>query len=427
MKLPPGHLLRYSLTNRQTDIIEYWKPDLTPAPFDPGRNYAQEFERQFLSAVESHIIASDAPVGAFLSGGLDSGSICAAAIELGHRKFHTFSIGGEVSGRDDELDLAQKVSKQLGTEHHQIVMTRQMYFDQLDTVAWHFDEPYGDDTAGAVLLLSRLAHQHVKVALSGEGADELLLGYTPERGLANLARIERRYRHWPPFLLKGMSHLFRGRRRSVLSAIAAEGPWAYSKGAATAAWWFADEDKKPIWRGGPVRRTHDLVASWFTLPVTVHPQAQSQQAMFQSWLVENQLMKSDKMGMATSLEIRAPFLHQPLVEWCQSSPLEARLGRSFREGSVQSKAVLREFAASRLPPEILQAPKRGFPLPVFGWLSQKLRDDGGFVPVSRAIPEWIDLRALERVVAQAAAGKRAETMKLFDVMMLDRWFKKYVD
>ena len=191
--------------------------------------------------------------------------------------------------------------------------------------------------------------------------------------------------------------------------------------------WFADEEKKSIWRDETVRGSHDLIAGWYTLPTTVHPLAQTQQAMFQSWLVENQLMKSDKMGMAASLEIRAPFLHLPLVEWCESSPLEARLGRAFRNGDVKSKSVVREFAASRLPPEILQAPKRGFPLPVFGWLSQMFRDQGRFIPVSRAILEWINIGALETIVTKAASGERGEIMKLFDLMMLDRWFKAYVD
>jgi OOP family OmpA-OmpF porin len=132
-----------------------------------------------LAAVESHIRASDVPVGLFLSGGLDSGAICAASVELGHKNFHTFSIGGEGNGKDDELPLARLVSRRFGTRHHEIAATRQQYLDQLDTVAWHFDEPYGDETGAALLLLDQIGKlkdgkvtiSDTKVSLSGMARD----------------------------------------------------------------------------------------------------------------------------------------------------------------------------------------------------------------------------------------------------------------
>ncbi len=426
-KLEPGHTLRYSLKTHQAQIVRFWQPNLTPEPFDQGRNYDREFEQQFLAAVESHIVASDVPVGTFLSGGLDSGAICAASIELGHRNFHTFSISGEDAGRDDELPLARMVSEKFGTNHHEIMMTRQLYFDQLDTVAWHFDEPYGDETGAALLLLSRDARQHVKVAMSGEGSDELLLGYSRKFSIEQLAAIERRYRPWPSFLLKAASHLFHGRRANILSAIAAGGPGAYRRGAAFhIAWTLTDEEKIPIWRGGPLRPTQDMVASWYVLPTTVHPLAQTQQADFQTWLVEDLLMKADKMSMASSLETRVPFLHLPFVEWCQRSPMDVRIGR-IDKGEFSSKAILRNFVAKRLPTEVLNAPKRGFPVPVIRWFSQMLREQKRLAPTSRAISDWIRFDALGTLVAQGAAGERSSLAKLWGIVMLDRWFKAYVD
>jgi asparagine synthase (glutamine-hydrolysing) len=427
VKLQPGHVLRCSMNTRRVEIIRFWNPDLTPAPFDPGRNYDLEFEQHFMAAVESHIQASDVPLGLFLSGGLDSGAICAASVELGHRNFHTFSVGSEANGKDDETALARTVSKMFGTDHHEIIVTRQSYFDQLDSVAYHFDEPYGDETGAAMLLLSQEAFKHVKVVMSGDGADELLLGYCSEYSLDELAAIDRRYRYWPPFMLKAASQLLPGRPSRILKAIAAGGTGAYHKGASThIAWTLEDYEKDPFWRGGPMRPTRDKVTSWYTLPTDVHPLAQLQQLDFQSWLVEDILMKSDKMSMAKSLELRVPFLHMPFVEWCQRLPMNARIGHT-KSGGLRSKAILRNFVAKRLPAAVLNAPKRGFPVPAIHWFTEVLREQKRFVPMSRAIQDWINCDALLPLVARGIAGDRTAVAKLWGVAMLDRWFKAYVD
>lgn len=425
-KLEPGHILRYSLKTRHAEIMCYWRPTSIPDPFDSGRDYAHEFEQEFFAAIECHLSASDVPIGLFLSGGLDSGAICAASIELGYQDFHTFSIGGEEAGRSNELPLARRVSNRFRTNHHEIIMTRESYFAELDNVAWHFDEPYGDDTGGALFLLSREASRHVKVVMSGEGSDELLFGYNPKRALERLAAVERRYKGWPAFVLKAASHLFGGRRGQILRAIANAGPWAYSKAAADTNWAFMDDEKPAIWRGQSTRPTYDTVRSWYTLPTTIHPLIQSQQAQFQTSLIEDLLMKADKMCMASSLEVRVPFLHLPLVEWCMSAPMQARLG-NFEGGEIRSKAVLRDFAAKRLPKEILEAPKRGFPVPVAYWLSQSLRESGGLSRVSSAIRDWISFDRLDGMVVRGAAGDRSALDKLWLIVMLDRWFKAYVD
>ena len=426
-KLQPGHMLRYGLKTRVGQITRFWQPNLSPEPFDSARDYRREFEEQLVEAVQSHIVASDVPVGAFLSGGLDSGAICAAAIELGHRNLHTFSIGGDAASKDDELSLAGMVSKMLGTNHHEIVMSQKDYFDQLDTVAWHVDEPYGDETGAALLLLSRDARRYVKVALSGEGSDELLLGYEKKSVLDLLAKNDRRYGAVPGWLLKAASHFFDRERSSILLAMAAGGPGAYFKGSAShIARTLTHQEKKVFWRGGPLRPTEELVSSWYTLPAKVHPLAQMQQSDFQTWLVEDLLMKSDKMSMATSLEIRTPFLHLPFVEWCQRSPMEVRIGH-VDKGEFRPKAILRDFVAKRLPKEVLNAPKRGFPVPTISWFGKVLREQGRIVPVSRAIQEWIRMDGLDTLVGQGVAGDRRALAKLWGIVMFDRWCGVYLN
>lgn len=425
LKLEPGHLLRYALDTRKGQVECFWRPDLTPDPFDPARDYASEFETHFMAAVESHIVASDVPVGAFLSGGLDSGALCAAAVELGHRAFHTFSISGEGAGENDELGLARQVAARLGTTHHEIVMTPATFFDALDTVAWHCDEPYGDETGIALLLLSRLARQHVKVAMSGEGADELLLGYArPNPPGGGLRRL---YRRLPPALLRAAAPFVQPRQAEILRAIADGGPGAYRKAAAVhIGWTLGDHDKEGFWRGTKQRPTRHLVAGWYTLPTTMDVDVQTQQADFQTWLVEDLLMKADKMSMATSLETRVPFLHLPFVEWCQRSPLRLRLAPD-ENGGLRTKAVLRDFVTRRLPADVLAAPKRGFPLPNFLWFGRRLREDGGFRPESRAIHEWIDVGGLAPLVADVFAGRPRAGERLWNIVMLDRWCRVYLD
>jgi asparagine synthase (glutamine-hydrolysing) len=169
-----------------------------------------------------------------------------------------------------------------------------------------------------------------------------------------------------------------------------------------------------------------LVSSWYTLPTTVNPLAQSQQANFQTWLVEDLLMKADKMSMAASLETRVPFLHLPFVEWCQRSPMEVRIGH-VDKGEVRPKAILRDFVAKRLPTEVLNAPKRGFPVPTIKWFGEMLREQGNFPSTSRAIHDWIRYDELGAMVAQGAAGNRSSLAKLWGIAMLDRWFRVYVD
>jgi asparagine synthase (glutamine-hydrolysing) len=308
-----------------------------------------------------------------------------------------------------------------------VLVARQSYFDVLDRLAWHFDEPYGDETGAAVLLLSQTARQNVKVVMSGDGSDELLLGYSHKSAFDEVAAIERRYRPWPPFLLKAASYLVRGRRSRILRAVADGGPGAYYKGMAShIAWTLNDEEKILFWRGGPMRPTRDMVASWFTLPTTVHSLAQIQQSDFETWLVEDLLMKADKMSMAMSLEQRVPFLHLPLVEWCQRSPMEVRIG-SANEAGLRSKVVLRNFIAKRLPAEVANAPKRGFPVPAIRWFGQMLGEQKRLVPVSRAIHDWVNFDALDGLVTQGMQSERSALAKLWGIAMLDRWFKVYVD
>lgn len=426
VKLLPAHRLIVDLRTRAQTLERWWTPDFTPQPAEPGRDYAGEFERLFFEAVESHLTASDVPVGAFLSGGLDSAAIVAVAAELGFRDLHTFSITGEDAGDADELPDARLISSHIGTRHHEIVMTKRDFDELTDLCVYQMDEPYADPTAIAMYMLSRVAVRHVKVGLSGEGADELLLGYTTAKHLAHIDRVRSRFSPWPAWLLRAASHVFTGRRSDILRQVAADGWRGYVRVDGLPADVFSDEHKERFWRGSRQRDSRRTNLREFTLSPSEHPIVQTQQADIQSWLVEDLLMKADKMTMSVSLEGRMPFLHKPLMEWCMRSPLEVRLTRDA-SGALRSKAVLRDMLARRLPAAILSRPKRGFPLPYERWLSADARGGGVKFATSRFLPTIVDVDAVRAIMGDAACGDAVWAPRIWSLRVLDRWLAINVD
>lgn len=417
VKLLPAHRLTIDLNTRRQTLERWWQPDFTPQPAEPGRDYAAEFEKLFMEAVESHLVTSDVPVGAFLSGGLDSSAIVAAAAELGHRDIHTFSITGEGAGDMDELPDARLISSHIGTRHHEIVMTKRDFDELTDHCLFHMDEPYADPTCMAMFMLSRLAREHVKVGLSGEGGDELLLGYTKPRHLAEMAMIRRRLGWSPAWLLRLAAGFVGGHRAEILRAVAQHGPAGFMRATALLTQVFSEQQKTVFWRGGPRRSTRETNQREFTLPQDSDPFGQAQQAQIQSWLVEDLLMKGDKMTMATSLEGRIPFLHKPMMEWCMRSPLSARIGDAATDGALRPKAVLRDFLERRVPAEILSRPKRGFPVPYERWMIDDARSGRPVIGRSRYLGEVIDVGKAEDAIGKG----ELEPAQMWSFRALDRW------
>src|SRR5215510_11175284 len=202
-KLPPGHLLEWA-PGEAPRISCYWKTDVISP--DERVNIAQktkDFEDLFLDSVSQRLLASDVPVGVMLSGGLDSSSIAAAAIELGHKRFHTFSVAFADGGEYSELIYARQVARHLGLENHEVVVDQSQFLEMLPHAVQTADEPLADLTIVPLLAVSQLARGHVKVALSGEGADEVLAGYAfndVQRKFQTIRLIQT----FPPSLLKTM-------------------------------------------------------------------------------------------------------------------------------------------------------------------------------------------------------------------------------
>jgi asparagine synthase (glutamine-hydrolysing) len=406
-QLPPGCVL-VAEPGRAPQTRRYWSLAGHAAPDD--RRASGAWEREFLDtfrdAVASHLMA-DVPLGVFLSGGLDSGSIVALMHELGVHPIRTFTIDFEERSFS-EASLARQVAARYGTEHHELIV-RPDAAKLLPTLVRHFDEPYADDSAIPVYYLSELARRHVKVVLSGEGGDEMLAGYETYRArrLATwYARLPRPVgaslvpavvRHLPVSHAK-VSFDYKAKRFVT---------GAYLPPAAGHLWWktvFGEDAKAALYADDAAAS----LAPTERLYQTAYDEADGgdidrlQYVDAQVYLPADILVKADRMSMAHSLEARVPFLDRRLVELCRRMPMRMRLR------GLTSKHVLRNAMRDRLPPAITRGRKRGFSAPMPAWFAgelreytadmlsaQRLRRQGIFRPA--AVARYLDEHATRRV------------------------------
>lgn len=428
-KLPPGHILEWS-PGGEPHICRYWQSDVIPAAEQGDiEQKTKEFEELFLDAVEQQLLASDVPVGVMLSGGLDSSSVAAAAVELGHKQFHTFSVGFSEGGEYSELGYARQVAEHLGVEHHEVVVERSSFLETLPQVVRATDEPLADPAIVPTLSVFRLAREQVKAVLSGEGADEVLAGYNFDQTYRHFETI-RRIQKFPPWLLKSLGTLLTPLppRYSDRFARVASTPlsrWNITcKNHMTRVW--READKTTLWPTFKGQDSDRILDEMYRASESHDPLSQLLFVYQQSWLVEDLLMKADKMSMAVSLELRVPFLDHRLVEWANRQPLGVKIGRA--DGRYVTKHVLRRFARKRLPREIINRPKQGFPVPVHRWLQ-----DDGFCRWTREhlmgkrarLKYLFAPQPMERQLCQAATGDPVAAQKSWILIVLETWLREF--
>ena len=420
-KLEAGTSLTFDLASGTFTIARYWSLEFRSAASDPGRDYVREFERLLLAAVEKRLVAADVPVGVLLSGGLDSSSVAAAAVELGHRAFHTFSVAFAEAGETDEREFAREVARKLGSRHAEIVIDQTQFLDFLPELVRFADEPLADLASVPLYYVSHLARQEVKVVLSGEGADEILAGYDFDDLARSLDRLHLLARFAPRPLLALLARLAPGRTGNVLRDLARVG-WSRLLAARhthmTRVW--SDAEKSELWHA-PEKfvPTEAMIGAWYAEARSPEPLDQILQVYCRSWLVEDLLMKADRMSMANSLELRCPFLDHALAEWSARLPLAWKVGSA---GHYRSKRILREFAARRLPKSILDRPKRGFPVPANHWLAGDL---AGWAEDrllhGRRLEALFHLAPIRAALDSARRGSRAAQNKIWNLLILDHW------
>jgi asparagine synthase (glutamine-hydrolysing) len=427
-KLSPGHLLEFTPSKEPRETC-YWRTDVK-VPDDstnhqPQEQLDREFADLFLDSVKLRLEASDVPVGVMLSGGLDSSAVAAAAIELGHRNFHTFSVGFEEGGYYSELPYARQVAEHVGANYHEVVIGQKQFLEMLPDLVYHSDEPLADLASVPLLAVSRLAQQDVKVVLSGEGSDEILAGYDldlSERRWQIVRTLQRVPKPLISLVAKGSSVL--SPTFSEKAARVAELPlakWNHREHPHMTRY-FDELEKSLLWPNGDYENSDRVLAQLYGSTGATDPLQQVLSVYQKPWLVEDLLMKADKMSMAASVELRTPFLDYRLVEWANRQPNHVKLKRTGLR-TFETKSVLRRFCAQRLPREVLTRTKRGFPVPVNGWLQKDLSNwaRGVLTGNNSKLVFGFSQKIINDLILSAEQGSMEAAGKVWLLIVLEFW------
>lgn len=228
----------------------------------------------------------------------------------------------------------------------------------------------------------------------------------------------------PGAVRSALAHAASGLNRPLAGAVLRRGPaHALEDLCAHMTRLWSDDEKKRFWRGVRVRSTDELIRGWYRDCESPDPIDQMQQVYVRSWLVDDLLMKADKMSMAASLELRCPFLDHELVEWCARLPLVWKIGS--RRLGYSSKRILREYARKRLPGEIITRPKRGFPVPAYKWLEQDLAKWAGERITSGRLEPWVEVEAIAPILQAAKRGSHSAQHQVWNLIVLDHWLEAW--
>ncbi len=409
-KLPPGHLLTWE-SGRGVEVSRYWSPVGDPAP--PGlaeEEAVEEIRRLIREAVRYRLIA-DVPLGAFLSGGLDSSAVVAEMARQMDRPVRTFSIGFDEPAYN-EAPAAAAVARALGTEHTELVV-RPDVDGMFEEIVSAFDEPFADSSAIPTLLVSRLASRDVKVVLSGDGGDELFGGYTRYRD------FQRRGRTLPAAVRAAVGALARrlpqgavGRNRLLELSRTLRGRYAGMVANPLA-----------VAEGGVARpelaallSMDDLLAPWFDETVGREPLARPMMVDLLSYLPGDILTKVDRMSMLASIEARVPLLDHPLVEFAAALPVEWKL----RDGT--GKWIFRRAIRGLVPDLVFDRPKQGFGVPLPVWFRRDLAHRlEGLLDSGSELWGYAEPDAVRRVVQEHRSGRRDQSPLLWKLIVLQVW------
>jgi asparagine synthase (glutamine-hydrolysing) len=395
-----------------------------PAPdADPVERTSEEWAEIVLAKLDESVqlrLMSDVPLGAMLSGGLDSSLIVSLMAQHMSQPVDTFAVG--FAGEDSELPDARRVAEALGADHHELEVALRSDPDELAKLIWHLDEPLADLSSLGFLALSELAAQHVTVALSGQGADELFGGYRKHR----VASLAERWGRLPGPVRAGAGVALRlGPGRAGRLADALHAPDPVARVLATSGFVHADLGRELF--GGALAEHAGAAEAVLHGRLADAPGAAPLEAALhldaRLGLVDDMLTYFDRASMACSLEVRVPFLDHELVELC------ARIPTAHKVRRLQGKHVLRLAARDHVPGFVLEKRKRGFFNEAVGtWIGAA---GGALVDRLLLAPEpayaaVVDRSAVERAVREWRAGRAGNANLLLALVMLELWLSEYL-
>ncbi|MBI1737754.1 MAG: asparagine synthase (glutamine-hydrolyzing) [Acidobacteria bacterium] len=421
-KLLPGHFLVADQGQSELRIERYWKPPFAPGAERSEAEYAAEFVALLEETVAQHRLG-ERPQGTFLSGGVDSSSIVAINARQVREPVMTFSIGYAEERDVSEFPYARKVAQQYGAQHHEFELSLGSFAEALPKLVWHMDEPVADMAAIPLYFIAQLAREKITVVHSGEGADEILAGYSIYSKMK-----------WISGLQKKVGAL--GSRLLARSLSLPGLPVRVNR--------YADWLDKPLMeRYQGVRRL--LTENWMRnlgrngFPGVEHAAYRAQffaelygryqgadelnqmlAADQQAWLPDDLLVKADKMTMAASIELRVPFLDHRVVEFAGNLPVSLKL----HDG--EHKYLLKKIMRERLPSEILDAPKRGFPIPLAQWFRGKLHNAArGWLLDSPFLRNYFRAEQMERMLETHRTGQADLSGEIHGLACLGIWHEVF--
>jgi asparagine synthase (glutamine-hydrolysing) len=423
-KLPPGSVLVWNeVQGSDVRIERYAEPRPVSADElrrEDERTLAEELRERLRDSVRAHLV-SDVPVGVLLSGGLDSSTLTALAALESRDPVRTFTIGFD-EREFDERGPARQIAERYGTDHHELVL-RPDAAALLPEMVVAFDEPFADSSAIPTYLVSSLAHAHVKVALSGEGGDELFGGYNYYVGhllAPRLAPVASALRplveRLPTSTAKASTLDWRAKRfvrAAHLPMLERHFEWKSI---------FAREERDAVVE--PERRGRDaldLLRARYTTSKGADDLARAVDLDLGIFMVDDMLVKTDRASMAHSLEARVPLLDRAVAELALALPSRMKV-----RGTTK-KRLLRRAVAPLLPDAILRGEKRGFSIPVASWLRGELQSFARDVLSPASVGRQGVFRSgpIERLLAEHAAGRADHSRKIWALLVFSLWFDRY--
>ena len=427
-KLPPAHTLLMR-ADGTVAIERYWRLDysakLPPMPLD---ELCERLRAELRTATRRRMV-SDVPLGAFLSGGIDSSAIVAAMAECSAAPVRTFSIGFD-HARFDELPYARRIAERFGTVHEEFEV-RANAVEIVPKIVRHHGEPFADSSAIPSFYLSEMTRRHVTVALNGDGGDESFGGYQRYVANAVAGRLDR----IPAPLRRGVSAVGRrlpaggdvqsitNRTRRLAGTLALDGPARYAQYMS----WFELAHREALYTDVFARATSlgadEVIAATWAQASGGDVVDKMLEVDVATYLAGDLIPKIDIATMAHGLEARSPLLDHELMEFAASIPA------SLKVRGAEKKWILREAMRGWLPDDILDRPKQGFTVPMSSWLRGDLRAWSRDVLLDRTTLQrgYFEPAAVRRLLDRHDGGADGEAKRIWSLVMLELWHREYVD
>jgi asparagine synthase (glutamine-hydrolysing) len=426
-KLRPGRGLLVSA--RGLEEFEYWDLDFTPRNGKSEADIAHDLNAALRDSVSSQLM-SEVPLGAFLSGGIDSSAVVGTMANLLDEPVNTASIGFSEAAFD-ELPYARMIAQKYRTRAHEKIVHAEAA-KILDTLAWHFDEPFADSSMVPAYYVAQIARERVTVCLSGDGGDENFAGYRRYR----FDVLENRLRDFMPQTLRGplfgalgkiypkadwLPQVFRAKTLLTNLALTPERGYFHTMS------WFNPAMKAQSYKPGLRRELQgydpfSVVQAHFERARDWDPLSRIQYVDVKTYLVDDVLTKVDRASMAHSLEVRVPILDHLFMEHA------ARIPARYKLRNGESKYIFKRALRDLVPREILYRPKMGFSIPLAQWLRRDLKAvfESRVFAREAFVAEWLEVDAIRRWWQQHQRGTRDYAQHLWAVLMLESWGRKFV-